>query len=305
MSLSLSDNPQPKITARTAKDICSDIWAGAIEYARETGYKLDPMVTTTIWSGLLMSVNKDLEEYGLLDAVQQQFVPSFSYIYDIGFDKVELLADIKNKQAKIWEIMSQEIDELNGKLEVLFFIMLLDSVNAQFLTKEDSAQIIKPAEECVRLFQVQSQLLSAHIYGLVHDFDNGIIRQFAPVPIATNPAVATGRNDSAKRSAEVESSYKQEEASKNGFHSFSILGFVALAMVLIAIVVALARVNPAWLAGFLETFCGIMVEVGTIIFFASVFFTKNHTLGVALRLSGGYLFLIGVVLFCIAKLYLI
>lgn len=299
-NMSLSERPQPKITAGTAKDICADIWAGAIEYATKTGYKLNPLVTTAIWNGLLLSVKKDLEEYGLLVAVQQQFMCSFSYIYDIGLDEVELLADIKAKQQKLWEIITTELDSLNGELEVLAFISLLDAVNAQFFTKDDTVQTIKPAEECVRLFLVQRQLLSSHIYGLVHDFDNRMTRQFAPAPITTKTPVPSDGNACTRKSAEREPSAKQGKAK-----SKSVMGFVVLALVLLVELLLLAQANSVWFIGFFKDLSGILVEVGAIILFVSAFFTKKNTIGESLRLSGLYLFLIGAVLFCVIKIHLL
>lgn len=296
--MSISDKPEVKITPNTAKDISTDIWAGAIEYASETGYKLNPIVTTAIWNGLLLTVKKDLEEYDLLDAVQQQFIHSFSFIYAFGMDNVELLADLKNKQQKIWEILSSTLENLHDNLEILIFIKLLDEINAQFLKKGDSMQSLTPAEECVKLFQSQRQLLSTHIYRMVHGLDNGMIRQFAPVYVKqSSPAQKTTTEN--VRAEHNETATKTDTSTKK-HNILPIMGFIALILLFLIVLIMLSQADRAWLTEFFAVFSDTIIYAGIVFLLASVpFCIRKKDLGKILCFVGLGLTLFGLLSFYI------
>ena len=93
--MSLSEAPKVKITPVTSEEICNEIWAAAFEYAKAAGYSLNPLVLMMLWSALLLTEKKELDKHDIFDDVQQKFVRTFSKIYDVGLDRVELLADIK------------------------------------------------------------------------------------------------------------------------------------------------------------------------------------------------------------------
>lgn len=232
--MSISELPAPKVSYTTAKDVCDDIWAGALDYAQDAGYHSHPLVMTMLWSGLLLTTKTDLEKYGIFQDVQQNFVRSLSEIYNVGLDQVELLADIKGRMLKFYEIISEELGSLDTEPAVITFLQIVEETNVSSCG-EQSRSI---SEKC-KLFQTVQKLLSIHIFDLVHNVDSPMIRKFRSArsqPVKPKPAPAAVTSTPAHSSS---TSNKSSETSEIIFK----VACIAIVCLLIAILVAVAAGN--------------------------------------------------------------
>lgn len=171
--MSLSEAPKVKITHTTSEEICDEIWAGAFEYAKAAGYSLNPLVLMMLWSALLLTAKNELDKHDIFNDVQQKFARSFSKIYDVGIDQVELLADIKGRMQQFYAIISEEIGQLDSELDIYIFLELVENTNEAYFENCKGS-----LRERVHLFSTVKSLLSSHIYDILRDIDNPVMLQF-------------------------------------------------------------------------------------------------------------------------------
>lgn len=180
--MSISEIPPVRITYSTVRDICDDIWAGAIHYAKEVGFSLHPMVTTVLWSGLLLSVAKDIEEHGILQDVQAQFPVSFTYVYGQTANAEDLSGDMQSRMMAFYETISKDFIDLDSERKIFDFVSIATNVNDRF-SEDTDVSLVK----AVQFFQKTASLLSSHIYGILHEINNGILLRFPNPRFAISP----------------------------------------------------------------------------------------------------------------------
>lgn len=183
--MSLSPNPQVKITHFTPRKICDDILAGAIDLAKKTGFSTHPSVITMLWSGLLLSAKNDLDEYDLLTGVQQQFVHSLSAIYGYGANDTEKKDDLICSMHTFYDSIADDFADIKSERNVFEFMSLVANVNAKFSPGND-ASIVTGAQ----FFRTTASLISSHIYHILHGIDNPVILQFPDARIANSAPAA-------------------------------------------------------------------------------------------------------------------
>lgn len=184
--MSISEKGHPNITFSTARDISDDIWAGTIQYARDTGFSLHPIVTTILWSGFLLSAKRDLDSYGLIDEVQHRFPYTLSGIYGIRYDEEELQQDMKNRMQTFYSAIDEDIENLESEQKILDFISIAMDVNSKY-SKEGNVSIVNAVQQ----FRKTASLLSAHINCILYQIDNGILLQFPDPRLSVSPAAQT------------------------------------------------------------------------------------------------------------------
>lgn len=183
-SASISEAPSTKITGSTALEICDDIWAGTIHFAKEAGFSTHPLVTTVLWSGFLLSVKKELDKHELLRKVQGQFIHSLARIYDYGPETAEQQADLENRMHTFYDALAADVADLESERNIFEFVSIAANVNARF----SPSSKVSPMK-CVDVFQRTASLLSSHIYCIIHDIDNKVLLQFPrPALTAAQPA---------------------------------------------------------------------------------------------------------------------
>lgn len=181
-NMSLSPSPQVKITYSTAREICDDIWAGTIHFAKEAGFSIHPLVATVLWSGLLLSVKKELDAHDLLHKVQEEFIHSFSRIYDYGPEAAEQKADLENRMRTFYDTLSEGVVDLETELQILEFVSIAINVNTKF-SPGSEVSLVTGAQ----IFSRTTSLLSSHIYNILRNIDSEILLQFPDPSLTISP----------------------------------------------------------------------------------------------------------------------
>lgn len=237
--MSLSHESPVNITLSTPRDICDDIWAGAIQYAKEAGFCVNPLVTTTLWSGLLLSIKPELEKHGIFKQVQKEFIPSLSNIYSIGLDNVELLADIKQRQQMFWEIIStDDMNNLRSDSEIFLFIQLVDQINSQFVQQHEGLPLI----ECAALFKKFRTLLASHVYHILRKTDSDMTLQFREAKSTLSQPIRKQTPQAAPQSAKPPDAGSKDKGKKK---ALSILMRIIVALIILNIIVLMVTFWPS------------------------------------------------------------
>ena len=224
--MSLSPEPQAKISPLTCMDICDDIWAGSIQYAKEAGYSLNPMVTTMVWAGFFYTIKSDLDKYQISESVKKQFIPALSHIYNIGLDRVDFLAEVNQKMESLLSILSEDMEDLHSDMELLVFLGLVEKVNEQLGVKSDELTIM----DRIKQFHRYHSLLSSHVYNIVHKIDNEMLLQFQPLP---------SRPSKSPVAQPISTKESNKASSKSKFEKLSL----AIALILLVVIVVGARMS--------------------------------------------------------------
>lgn len=241
--MSLSYTPKVEITPKTAKDICDDIWAGAIDFAEETGISTNPMVTTAIWSGLLISVKPTLEEHKLYEEVRKCFAASLDDVYHIGLGKVELLAELKYSMLTFCQNISENIGSFDTELKISAFLGLVSDVYSD--CSSDPSPL---PQNSVQLFSRYTFLLSSHIFEILYKTENSMVPQFQGIKYTQpqrKPVHAAADPKPYPRKAPVQQASKAPKSAKIPAFCWFIAGVLVVAILVVLLGRAVDAIYPS------------------------------------------------------------
>lgn len=241
--MSLSYTPKVEITPKTAKDICDDIWAGAIDFAEETGISTNPMVTTAIWSGLLISVKPTLEEHKLYEEVRKCFAASLDDVYHIGLGKVELLAELKYSMLTFCQNISENIGSFDTELKISAFLGLVSDVYSD--CSSDPSPL---PQNSVQLFSRYTFLLSSHIFEILYKTENSMVPQFQGIKYTQpqrKPVHAAADPKPSPRKAPVQQASKAPKSAKVPAFCWFIAGVLVVAILVVLLGRAVDAIYPS------------------------------------------------------------